>query len=129
VSEQARDMLGSAIADIVAEVIREEVRAAVREAVPRLAPAPQLRPVDPNELLRVEDVAALVKVTKATVRGWVRSGSLPATLLGAGKRREYRISRASLQAFLAPGSDHSAPVDLDAEADKIVSLDRARRKG
>jgi excisionase family DNA binding protein len=49
-----------------------------------------------EELLTVEDAAKKVKVHPETIRGWIRSGELPAVDIGG----KYRIYPADLDAFL-----------------------------
>jgi excisionase family DNA binding protein len=48
------------------------------------------------ELLTVEDAAKKVKVHPETIRGWIRSGELPAVDIGG----KYRIYPDDLDAFL-----------------------------
>lgn len=47
-------------------------------------------------LLTVEDAAKRVKVHPETIRGWIRSGELPAVDIGG----KYRIYPNDLEAFL-----------------------------
>jgi excisionase family DNA binding protein len=49
-----------------------------------------------GELLTVEDAAKKVKVHPETIRGWIRSGELPAVDIGG----KYRIYPEDLDAFL-----------------------------
>lgn len=49
-----------------------------------------------EELLTVEDAAKRVKVHPETIRGWIRSGELPAVDIGG----KYRIYPNDLEAFL-----------------------------
>ena len=49
-----------------------------------------------EELLTVEDAAKKVKVHPETIRGWIRSGELPAVDIGG----KYRIYPEDLDAFL-----------------------------
>jgi excisionase family DNA binding protein len=49
-----------------------------------------------EELLTVEDAAKKVKVHPETIRGWIRSGELPAVDIGG----KYRIFPDDLDAFL-----------------------------
>jgi excisionase family DNA binding protein len=49
-----------------------------------------------GELLTVEDAAKKVKVHPETIRGWIRSGELPAVDIGG----KYRIYPDDLDAFL-----------------------------
>jgi excisionase family DNA binding protein len=52
-----------------------------------------------DEWLTVRDVAERLKVTKETVRRWVREGGLPALVLG--KKAGHRIRSTDLDAFIA----------------------------
>lgn len=49
-----------------------------------------------EDLLTVEDAAKKVKVHPETIRGWIRSGELPAVDIGG----KYRIYPDDLDAFL-----------------------------
>ena len=51
-------------------------------------------------LLTVDDVAARVRVSKETVRRWLRAGQLRGRLLG-GTKLGYRIRESDLEQFLA----------------------------
>jgi excisionase family DNA binding protein len=73
------------------------------------------------DLLRVDQVAELLQVKPATVRAWIRDGHLAAVPLGpAGTRREYRIRRQALEAFLEGRSQ--GPDDVSSKAARIVRL-------
>jgi excisionase family DNA binding protein len=129
--DPARNALGGALADILAGVVRDEVRQAMRELQAHLTAAPAAAPAyDPEQLLRVEEVAALLQVKPATVRTWIRAGHLHGVLLGpAGTRREYRVRRAALTEFVAQGAIQPV-VDIDAAADRILCKARSGgRKG
>jgi excisionase family DNA binding protein len=54
-----------------------------------------------TDLLTVEEAAGLLRVTKATIRKWIREGELPATRPG---RRQYLVSRSTIYAKLANGA-------------------------
>lgn len=45
-----------------------------------------------DELLSVEDVTRILKVSKATVRRWCRQGKLPAARIG----KAYRVRKGDL---------------------------------
>lgn len=59
-------------------------------------------------LLRVEDVARRLNVSVDTVRVWLRRGRLQGIRLG-GEKTGWRVSEASLAAFLAAASGKSTP--------------------
>lgn len=48
------------------------------------------------EFLTADEIARRLKVDVSTVRGWCRSGQLPAVRVG----RQYRITEADYTAFL-----------------------------
>lgn len=125
-SEAATDLrsaLSAAIMAVVENVVREEIQAAIQAALPKTTGQSQ-RP----ELLKVEQVADELQVKRTTVRGWIRSGALKATLLGpAGKRREYRVRRTDLDAFVSGESQVDAP-DIDSQLSRVMELDARRRR-
>ncbi len=51
-------------------------------------------------LLTVQDVTRLLQVHEETVRRWIRTGELPAILLGSAKGG-YRISKNDYEKFVA----------------------------
>ena len=54
-----------------------------------------------EELLTVQEVAAIFRVDEATVRRWIKHGTLEAVKLPhRGKREVHRIKRATLNAIL-----------------------------
>ena len=54
-----------------------------------------------NELLTVQEVARRLRVNEATVRRWIKNGSLVAVKLPhRGKREIYRIRRSTLDGVL-----------------------------
>jgi excisionase family DNA binding protein len=53
-----------------------------------------------DEWLTVREITRLLKVHEETVRRWVRSGALPAILLGSA-RGGYRVRRGDLDRFIA----------------------------
>ncbi len=63
--------------------------------------------VVPHDLLTTTEVAAALRVTRATVTAWVRDGQLPALTLPGG--RGYRIRRSDVEAFLVP-AEHTPEV-------------------
>lgn len=72
---------------------------------------PQNPTSSPDELLTVQEIAQELKVNVETVRRWIRSGTLPAFVLGNSDRRGYRVRRADLDSFLvrAPGANDDTP--------------------
>jgi excisionase family DNA binding protein len=53
---------------------------------------------DAEQFLTVADIAGHIGASEQTVRGWIRSGELPALKFGA--RIGYRIRRGDYDAFL-----------------------------
>lgn len=54
-----------------------------------------------TELLKVDEVAGILRVDDATVRRWVKKGALEAvTLPHQGKRQAYRIKRKTINKLL-----------------------------
>lgn len=58
------------------------------------------------DLLTTAEVAALLRVTEATVTSWVRDRKLPALTLPGGKG--YRFRRTDVDALLAPSDPADA---------------------
>ena len=61
---------------------------------------------DDTEMLTAEEVARSMKVNVRTVRNWVQSGELVVTWIG---KREYRISKADLRAFVQKRKGTQSP--------------------
>ncbi len=55
---------------------------------------------DRDEWLTVAEITRLLKVHEESVRRWIRSGRLPAVLLGSAKGG-YRVRRSDLDHFMA----------------------------
>jgi excisionase family DNA binding protein len=54
-----------------------------------------------EELLTVQEVASILRVDEATVRRWIKNGTLEAVKLPhRGKREVHRIKRTTLQTIL-----------------------------
>jgi excisionase family DNA binding protein len=49
-----------------------------------------------SDMLTVEDIMADLRISEATIRRWIRDGSLEAFKLG----RQYRVRRADYEKFL-----------------------------
>ena len=55
---------------------------------------------DDDDLLTVQEVARRYRVDDATVRRWLKGGTLEAvTLPGRGKRQVFRVKKSSLRKF------------------------------
>jgi|GEM_PF-5771416 len=127
--------LDATLRDLVREIVRDEIRPLREELRFTIDTSAKRHPA--NELvaaafLTVEEVAEMMKVTEATVRTWIKSGSLTASRPSAGEKagRVYRVSRSDLKAFVAGGRSAIAcgQVDIKAEAANIVTLATHRRK-
>jgi excisionase family DNA binding protein len=54
-----------------------------------------------NDFLTVQEVASRLRVNEATVRRWIKNGSLAAIKLPhRGKREIYRVRRSTIQTVL-----------------------------
>jgi excisionase family DNA binding protein len=99
----------------------EELRA-LRLEVTRLASGPRSSP-DAEGYLSVKRAAEYIGLTPATIREWCESGQLPSSKVG----KQWRIRREELDSVLThPEAKRS--VDLDAEANQILRLDRERTR-
>jgi excisionase family DNA binding protein len=58
-----------------------------------------------DQWLTVAQAAEIVQVHPETLRAWLRSGRIPATLLS--RRAGYRIRASDLEAFLSGGASAS----------------------
>ena len=54
-----------------------------------------------EQMMTPEEVAELMRVRAATVRGWLRLGRLPGSKLPGGSRVRWRIRRDDFAKFLA----------------------------
>lgn len=66
------------------------------------APAQSVEP-----LLTLEEVAAFLRVSTATVRRWTNDGRLPCYRFGPSRQR--RFSRETVFAFVAKHEEHKSP--------------------
>ena len=62
---------------------------------------------DDFEWLTVDEITRTLKVHEETVRRWIRSGRLPAVLLGSTKGG-YRVKSTDLEEFLASQIQHGS---------------------
>ena len=62
--------------------------------------APASQQANPIELLTIKQAITVAKVSDATLRRWIRSGTLPALKIG----KQIRIDRAELFKLLRPWS-------------------------
>jgi excisionase family DNA binding protein len=98
------------------------MRAVIRE---ELARSHQPRRADADGLLSVSEAAAIAALKPATIRDWARTGRLK-TAGRAGRR--WRFRREDVEAALRGPSRTTADIDLDREAARLLSLDRARER-
>lgn len=66
-----------------------------------------------EELLKLSEIAAELRVSSDAVRYWCRTGRLPATMVGG----QWRVRRADLEAFLKARTEEATnPKKVDALA-------------
>lgn len=83
------------------------VNTEIQTRVPACRHAATLAGMD-DELLRVQEVARIVRVNPETVRRWIRSGRLPALLAGT-MQSGFRVRRSDLNTFLAESAQLRLP--------------------
>jgi len=117
--------LDAAISSLVRRVVREEVRQLLEALVLPAIAAVAARHVEPvgDELLSPKKAAAMLDVTPATVREWIRSGQLPARHAG----RLLRVRAADLAGGL-PKVQGDDPTDAQMDAKVTEHLERRRRR-
>ena len=49
--------------------------------------------------LTVKEVAKILKYTEATIRKWIKSGVIPAMMIGKSKKSGYRIAEKDLESL------------------------------
>ncbi len=100
-------------------ILNEAVPMLVREMDARLKAALDVAPkAGATEVLTVAEFAAALKVSDATVHGWIQARRIDASKLPGG--REYRIRRAELDRLLSPAAKVGVPVPED-EATRLLS--------
>jgi excisionase family DNA binding protein len=110
------DALAERVAERAAKKLASRLPSPAGTAVPA---APIAR--HPDELLTVPEAAAELKVTPATVRGWIASGALKARRLGRdGESRLWRIRRGDLDAVADRRDDGPPADDVDALATRVL---------
>jgi excisionase family DNA binding protein len=126
--------LDDSLREMLREIVREEIRP-LREELRTTMGATKRPPENHSEssaFLTVEDVAGMMKVTEATVRSWIKAGTLAASrpAAGNGNGRLYRVARVDLDAFVRGGKClvGSGRQDIKGEAADIVTLALHRRK-
>lgn len=95
---------------------RDELRSTIREELARTKPLG----IVAGGRMTVAQAAEHAGIKPATVRAWIKSGRLLASMAG----NRWRIEPANLEAALSPAEER---VDLDAEASRILHLNRQRR--
>ena len=99
----------------------EKLRLVVRQ---ELALAREQMGHGDGEFLTVDQAARRVEVTPGTIREWIKKNKLTAARAG----RQWRIRRVDLDLCLHRQVKNPQNVDIDAEAARLVSLDRSTRK-
>ena len=126
--------LDDSLREMLREIVRDEIRPLreeLRSTIGAAQRATESRS-SVSEFLTVEDVAEMMKVTEATVRSWIKVGTLAASRPAAGNSngRLYRVARVDLDAFVRGGKClvGSGRQDIKGEAADIVTLALHRRK-
>jgi excisionase family DNA binding protein len=126
VEDSLREMLREIVRDEI-RPLREELRSTI-DATKRTTEGR----FGSSAFLTVEDVAEMMKVTQATVRSWIKAGTLAASrpVGGNGTGRLYRVARVDLDAFVRAGKGllSDGRQDINREAADIVTLALHRRK-
>jgi excisionase family DNA binding protein len=127
--------LETSLRDLLREIIRDEIRPIqeqLRAAIDGAARKSPASEADEAAFLTVEQVAATMKVTEATVRTWIKAGALRASRPSTGEKagRVYRVRRSDLDAFIVGVRSpiEQATEDYRAEAANIVTLATHRRR-
>lgn len=105
--------------DTLRVIVREELRSVVADFLAKQTPPPPTG----TQYLTLKEAAAYARVSKGTVREWIRRGQLrrygdsPRTLV---------VSRAELDRVLAPKPPSGAPseAELDERVEQLVSRRR-----
>ena len=127
--------LDTSLRDLLREIIRDEIRPLqeqLRTAIDGAARRSSVIDRDEAAFLTVEQVAATMKVTEATVRTWIKAGALKASRPSAGEKvgRVYRVRRSDLDEFITGARNpiDRGHEDLRTEAANIVTLATHRRR-
>jgi len=64
--------------------------------------AANMAQIESDVLLTVEEVAQRLRYRPATIQGWLRQGKLRGRKVG----KEWRVSQADLEMWLAQGAEH-----------------------
>lgn len=97
---------------LVQEVVREELRAATAQQ--QSSPTPKV--------LTVDEVAKTCRVGPGAVRGWIRSGSLPAKKVGRG----YLIEPYALGHFVSTAKSIQVVPEPTSEVSRILARVQGR---
>jgi len=115
-----RPSLDSLLKAALRDTVREEIASAIRE-IPRPPMPANSQVPNTSERLTVEDAAAELKITRGTVREWIKAGDLKASRVGPeGKARIYSVARADLDDFLHRRRVNPAVHDIDTQANEIL---------
>lgn len=78
-----------------------------------------------DALLTVEDVAALLAISKTTAADYLRRGEIPSIRLGTGPSAHYRVRPSELDAYLDRHSAKPAPATPATWGDEPPSITSA----
>src|SRR5262249_34795827 len=110
--------------EAVREVVRDELRA-FGEKLPTPLAQPNAGPsTTAPEFVTIKHAARLVEVHPATIRSWIREGSLGRHWAGSSPR----VKLAELYAYLGRESGQHVDDDLDDRATAILGGPRRRRE-
>jgi excisionase family DNA binding protein len=101
--------------DLLKRIVTEAVRDAIRLELERFTPAAAA------PFLSVRDAAALVGVSRATLRGWTRDG-----LRGYGTGGQLRVRRDELEEFMASAKPKRAAKTPEQQAEEMIRELRVR---
>jgi len=110
------DAMRATVREELRDVLRQELRAALTELRPASVSASGDAPSD--SYLSLAEAAALARVSKNTLRAWIKDGKLPRRMAG----RELRVRRDELHRLLA-----AEPEPSKLTADAAVARILARR--
>lgn len=78
--------------------------------------------VDYQSLLTIEELADFLKVSKATIRAWVRNGTMPKDCYIRAGSRTYRFDKDEVRKAFAPEPDEQED-DASSDAPEQLEFD------
>lgn len=115
----ARELADRRGVDLVAN-LTEHVRQAIREEMAKDGGSPS----NTGGFVTVAEAARHAGVTPGTIRDWLAAGKITT---GSKAGRRWRVKLSDLEAFMRQQAGGTgARVDLESEAGRLLSLDKAR---